>query len=166
MKKSLDIIIILVLICSYNSANSQLSIPSNIIKGALSSAFEMALDEVKQQDADIQIWGEFICSNDYFDTGEYFKNFPESIPAITFYQNGRCDLTVNYFEGVSNVSGTYRVEYDRILVDVDLKDTVFKEEDIRYMENQYIFKIINQEQLIIERGFYAVSDTDYFLKQD
>jgi len=110
------------------------------------------------------ILGKYICSNDYINGGEHFERFPEDIPAINFYEDGICEITINYLEGICIASGIYTIEESRIFVAINLDNTIFEGTGAEYIDDQYIFDIINDEQIVIDRDFYLAWAGDSFLK--
>jgi len=140
--------------------------------------------ETTHNPVDFQIVGRYVCSSDYF-SYNYFVNFPNHIPTIIFHEDGTCELVVNYFGGVVTVFGVYRIDNDVIFVDLNLNDTisevhvikdgeafvelrpnfiVFEEGDVKYMDDHYAFSIINNDKIVIDRGFFAVNAGDVFVR--
>lgn len=113
------------------------------------------------------ILGKYVCSSAYF-SDEYFTTMhQESVPSISFYDNGNCLLMVNYLEGCCNVKGVYSVDDDKIHVQLDLEWTLFEGTDeagLPYMDDEYIFEITDEDHLVIDRGFYSVNARDPFVR--
>ena len=110
------------------------------------------------------ILGKYICSGDYFNS-EFFIENPECIPSVTFYDDGNCILFVNYSEGGCNVGGFYTVENNYIKVTLNLNNTIFEEDGVKYMDDLYVFNIKSNDQIIIDRSYYGVEAGDAFIKK-
>ena len=111
--------------------------------------------------ADIQ--GSYVCAGDYY-KDEFFSKNPQNIPSIAFFSQNKCELKVNYFEGIAVISGVYVIEGENVLVDIELDDTIFEENGVKYMPDSYCFRFISEEQLVVDNGFYGVNDGDIFVK--
>ena len=114
---------------------------------------------------EFNILGKYVCFSDYHKDKNIIKN-PDDIPSITFYENGKCNLFVAYFGGVWDVNGLYEIKEDTIKVELDLHGTPFEGIDTAgnpYMDAIYIFNIIDNDKLIIDKGFYSVYAGDPFI---
>ena len=134
----------------------------------------------------VEISGKYICTNDYITSGDYFKTNPDAIPSITFNEDGSCEVVVNYLEGIAIVYGTYTVENEQAFVSLDLMNTtsevhvidkdgkesievrknhiVFQDGEVKYMDDQYVFDIIDGNSIVIDKGFSIAREQDTFLK--
>ena len=114
----------------------------------------------------IAVSGDYICFNDEYYNNAFFTKHPDAIPSITFYNDGSCKFVVNYLEGVCDVGGFYHVDKDFVYIELELSDTIFvdKETGEKYMDDQYVFTIINIDKIIIDRDCYAVNAGDSFVR--
>lgn len=110
------------------------------------------------------IIGEYICQGEIYD--QFKEEAYEYIPSINFYEDGSCRLRVYYIGGVSNVEGVYYIDENRIYVKVDLLYTNFQDSVTgeNYMDDEYVFTIIDEDYLVIDRGFYVVNAEDPFVR--
>lgn len=116
---------------------------------------------------EFNIIGKYICSNDYWKDDFFIKN-PQKVPFILFESNNKCSILVNYLGGLENVKCSYSKEKDTVKVKVDLKGTPFDgtyNDGRPYMEDEYIFNIIDDNNIVIDKGFYTVNAGDYFIKK-
>ena len=112
-----------------------------------------------------QYLGEYKCSNDYF-AQEFFLRVPEAVPSITFKEDNLCELVINYFEGLCTVYGRYTFEEDKVLVEVDLEGTIFKEGGKNYIPTEYVFNIVDSYHIIVDKSFSGgVISGDVFIKK-
>lgn len=126
------------------------------------SSDSMEITSEKKND----IIGKYICTSEYF-SNEYFQLHNESVPFIIFYEDDTCTLSVNYFEGVTNIKGKYEIKEKEINVKLDLQWTIFEGTDsvgLSYMNDEYIFTITDENHLVINRGYYSVNAGDSFMK--
>jgi|GEM_PF-1236429 len=107
--------------------------------------------------------GTFICASDSFET-EFHKKYPSTIPLIAFYSADTCHVRVNYGEGMCDVAGFYTIEGENINVKLDFRDTIFEGIGTEYMDNQYVFSIVSNKQIVIDRDCYTVNQGDCFVK--
>ncbi len=140
------------------------------------------------------IIGEYVCTNEYIASGDSFQSAPEAIPSITFIEDGNCEVLVNYLGGIAKVFGTYNIKNDQAIVYLDLMDTLsmdyvlnddpttpeigetevvwlrdqiaFQEGDVKYMPDEYVFDIIDSNEIVIDKGFYIVNAGDSFIKTE
>ncbi len=110
------------------------------------------------------IQGTYTCTSEYWNASS-----STSVPYIHFDEDGSCLMFINYFEGGCNMEGEYRIENDSIYVKLDFSNTIFEDTgdeytDCEFMSNEYIFKIVSDSKLIINRGCYAVNEGDAFIK--
>jgi hypothetical protein len=134
----------------------------------------------------IKILGKYTCTNDYITNGDSFTVNPDTIPSVTFNEDGSCEVVVNYLEGIATVYGTYSVDNKQVFVSLDLLDTtsevysidengkesvvieknlvVFQEGDTKHMDDRYVFDVIDNNNIVIDRGFYIVGEGDSFIK--
>ena len=112
---------------------------------------------------EFNIIGKYICDNDYH-KDEFFIENPESIPYITFNNDGSCKLLVNYLEGGCYMNGSYNIEDNQILVKLDFSGTIFEGTGTEYMDDEHVFTIISNDKIIIDKGFYTVNARDFFIK--
>ena len=113
------------------------------------------------------ILGKYICSNDYFNN-EPFIEYSDYIPAITFYDNNICNLLVHYGGGKTDVSCSYDIKEKTIQVKLNIKGSFFDVPDMEgypFIDDQYIFTIIDNNHIIIDKGFYTVGSGDSFIKK-
>ena len=84
---------------------------------------------------------------------------------ISFHENGTCELLVNYQEGSCTLGGNHVVDGSSIFVElINLEDTIFVSEDlISYMPDKYVFTIIDDEHISIDKGYYVVQAGDIFI---
>jgi len=170
MKVRLSIIIlVLLLFCGCNVSHLKSDNAQSFVQSNTFSTPESGVEKVPYavtESSSFNNLGKFVCSNEYFSNKEYFKRFPNDIPSITFYANGRCELLVNYLEGICTVCGNYTVDGGKILVKlIDLEDTVLVDENAApYISDEYVFNIIDNDHLVVDRGFYAVNAGDVFSK--
>jgi len=125
-------------------------------------------EELKISNFDIS--GTYICSSDYH-SDEFSVIYSDTIPSVSFYDNGICEFIVNYFEGTCIIIGNYTVEGNYVKVSLDFRGTIFEiNEDPytgeKYMDDEYIFTIINNNKLIIDRAYYTVEAEDPFVKTE
>ena len=166
MKKCIAAILIVFIVfcCACSQPNK---IQSSDQNGG-SSKLESDLADVQSDEASdsskFNINGKYICNNDYFKNENHFAIFPEDIPAIAFYEDNSCEFNINYMGGITSVYGIYSIEGKQILVTIYLNDTIFEESDIKYIDDKYIFSIRSDNEIIIDKGFYAVNAGDTFVK--
>ena len=114
------------------------------------------------------IFGEYICFDDYYVSEDYVYK-PAIMGSVTFYDGNRCQFFVNYLEGESDVEGTYSINGNTIYVKLDIENSFFKGIDPhtgeKYMDDQYVFTIVSNDEIIINNGFYAVNAGDSFKRQ-
>lgn len=113
------------------------------------------------------IIGEYTCMNDFYDQYKDRPDYDEYIPSISFYEDGMCRFRVYYIGGVTNLNGVYKIEEDSITVNLDMKNTIMEspaDGSIQYMDDQYVFKIADEDNLIIDRECYIVNADDLFVK--
>ena len=116
------------------------------------------------ESTNINIMGKYVCSNDYIDNDDHFKEFPEDIPTINFYQEGGCELTINYLEGVCVAAGAYSVEGNKLVIKINFEGTIFEGTGAEYMNEQYVFDIIHDDKIITQEDFSVARSGDAFLK--
>ena len=114
---------------------------------------------------DFNITGKFLCSSDYH------KQPNTSVPSIAFSGDGHCILSFNYYEGGCDMQGKYRMDGDKIYVYLNFDNTIFEDSgteyrDLDYMSDNYIFTIVNDNELMINRGCYSVNANDSFVRVD
>ena len=63
------------------------------------------------------ITGKYVCASDYYGV-EFFARHTDGVPFIVFYEDGSCELFVNYFGGTAFTYGAYRVENVNIFVEL------------------------------------------------
>ena len=117
---------------------------------------------------EFKILGQYVCDSDYH-RDDFNVQHPESVPFITFRDDGNCSLYVNYLNGCEYVHGTYSIENDRIQVELDFHGTYFEGKidpatGGPWMDNHYVFQIIDDNQIIIDREFYTVNAGDTFVR--
>ena len=115
---------------------------------------------VQSPEDEFDVIGKFICASDYHRSAFSLRS-PQTIPSITFFEDGKCSLYVNYLEGGCAVSGEYSVNGDEIHVELDIEGTIFQ----TYMNDTYMFVISDDNTLTIYRGFYTVDDRDKFIRE-
>ena len=117
--------------------------------------------------ADYNISGKYICANEYY-KDEYFIDWPEGISSVTFFENGTCVFFINYNGGCEEVDGVYKKESNIINVDLDFEGTLFVDNDTaeKYLPVQYTFRIVSDDKLIIDKGFYGVRAGDPFVRSE
>ena len=103
----------------------------------------------------------YTCSSDYFST-------LSTTPSICFNKNGDCVISVNYSGGICNMEGKYYIQGDKIYVKLSFDNTIFEDTgneytDLDYMSNKYVFSIVNDTEIVINRGCYAVKAGDGFV---
>jgi hypothetical protein len=191
-------VLIVFLNCSCSQSDTYLNLEENdnlaAIPDAISITSEPSVSDKEPDLSSFSVYGKFVCASDYFNDGEYFTRFPEDIPAITFQEDGSCELKVNYLQGMAIVFGIYSVEEKQVLVELDLNNTFsevyvidndgnifvelrpnhivfiasgddpYHEPGTKFMDDQYIFDIVANNHIIIDRGFYVVNAGDSFLK--
>ena len=129
--------------------------------------FLLILSGCEEAKSKFNITGEYICDSIYFDD-DFFAEKPENVSKITFNNNGFCKLRVNYLGGISDVDCSYEVKQDFVKVKVHLEKSILSGTDERgnvYMNDEYIFSIINNNEIVIDKGFYAVKANDSFIKK-
>ena len=115
-----------------------------------------------------RIAGKYFCS-----TNAYSDEFR---PFITFNDDGRCTLLVNFFRGDAViVEGSYQIKENTIDVELDLEGTPvgYTYEDGRpCMDDRYIFKIIDNDHIVIGAapnsyydGYFTVRLGDSFIRR-
>ncbi len=139
------------------SASSALS-PASVLESKISESSEEIVKPLNYQ-----VSGKYICNSDIY-KAEFFEGYSEAIPAVIFNEDGRCELIVNYMEGLCSVYGTYCVQENQVIVNVNLDGTIFEESGTKYMNDQYVFKIMSNNEIVIDRGYYAVKAGDKFIK--
>lgn len=112
------------------------------------------------------ILGEYLCANEEFNNEFFIKN-PDYIPSITFYDNGSCKAHVNYLEGIIDVLGYYSIEGNLIHVNLNIDDSVFynSETGEKYIDDQFIFTIVDDNKIILDGDFYSVGSGEIFVKK-
>lgn len=110
------------------------------------------------------IMGTYICKGEIYN--QFIDEYEEYIPAIRFYEDGKCVLRVYYIGGVSEVEGVYCIKNSEVLVDIDLLYTIFRDSGTgeKYMDDEYIFTITDEDHLVIDRSFYEVNPGDSFVR--
>ena len=125
------------------------------------------LEESKQKPkTNFSIIGKYICDNDDFKE-EPFIEYSDYIPAVTFYNNKICNLLVYYGDGKVDVSCSYDIKENMIQVKLNLSGTFFdapNEEGYPFLNDFYIFNIVDNNHIVIDKGFYTVDDGDAFVK--
>jgi hypothetical protein len=117
---------------------------------------------------EVAVLGEYTCSNDMYYNSEFYITHPDAIPSITFYDDGSCKFIINYSEGICNVEGYYCIDEDYIYIGLELSNTIFldKETGEKYMDDQYVFTIVNSDTIVIDKDCYAVYAGDSFVRLD
>ncbi len=113
------------------------------------------------------IIGKYTCSNEYWKDDFFIQN-PEKVPYIIFENNNNCSILVNYLDGLENVKCSYIMEKDTIKVKAYIEGTLFDgtyDDGRPYMEDEYIFDVIDNNHIVIDKGFYTVSARDSFIKK-
>lgn len=113
------------------------------------------------------IIGKYTCSNDYWKDDFFIQN-PEKVPFILFEDNNNCSILVNYLGGLANVKCSYSIEKNTVKVKAYLAGTPFDgtyDDGRPYMEDEYIFNIMDDNNIIIDKGFYTVGAGDKFIKK-
>jgi hypothetical protein len=164
MKRTFCLLFLILLLnsCAINNPSSSTDIPA-LPGSAIDNPISPTVVPDSSFTLEINILGKYICSSEYFND-EYFLMHKESIPSINFYENGKCEFTVNYFDGVYGVEGVYIVYGEQIQVNLDLQGTIFEGEDENYMDDQYVLSIIDDNKIVIDRGCYAVEAGDLFAR--
>ena len=147
--------------CQQNIENSDAKNTSSTLNNS-NKISEDAFDISK-----FDVLGTFICSDESFKT-EFHKKYPSTIPLIAFYEAGTCHFRINYSEGMFDVSGFYTVESNNIKVKLNLNNTIFMDAKTgeKYMDDQYVFTIMNNNKIVIDRECYAVNSGDLFVKHN
>jgi len=112
---------------------------------------------------EFSIEGTYICTGDYYNNNEFFLTFPEYIPHITFYKDGTCKIRAFYNEGLRELIGGYSVNKNSIFVKLDSQEQ-FAPEDWREMDDEFVFEIINNDEITIDRQFYMVAEGTSFTR--
>ena len=116
---------------------------------------------------------EAVASEKYI-SGKYIWDDPGisgegSTPCIYFADDGDCILFVDYSEGGSDIEGRYYIADGKIYVNLDFSNTIFEDTgdeytDIDFMADKYVFTIVNDSEIVINRGCYAVMANDKFVR--
>ena len=113
--------------------------------------------------------GKYVCSSELYNTDiEFFAQRPELLPFITFYEDGKCIFGINYAGDFCDVNGIYSIEGgDSVIIDLDFENTVFidTETSETYIPMQYTFKIVNDDEIIIDKDCYGVHAEDSFFRE-
>lgn len=104
----------------------------------------------------MEIVGKYICSSDYF-SNDYFIEYPECIPYIVFYDNGACEVLINYLEGIVTFSGDYHIQDTIVKVQFEFKGSIFEGDN-----DEYCFSILDENCIRIEQDCYTVQAGDLF----
>ena len=148
MKKTLCIIVVLLLLCGCRAGFSSLSMPPESSSDPAAHSTNML--------------GRYVCTNDYIESSrDFFDYYPEYIPSITLNEDGSCELLVNYLEGIYIAHGTYRIEDKQVIVDMEA-DAIAAVQ----LDSQYIFEIVDENHIIIDRGFSVAESGDSFFKSN
>lgn len=120
--------------------------------------------EPTAKDTDYYIEGTYTCSN------EYFSNL-STASSICFSKDGDCVISVNYSGGICNVEGKYYILDNKIYVKLNFDNTIFEDtgdeyKDVDYMSDEYVFTVVNDNEIKINRGCYAVNANDVFVLAD
>ena len=161
--KKLFILLCFVLILSGCAIFQNSSTESNSSSSSMPNSESSLSSSSKYDVSQFDVLGKFYCSNDYYNI-EWFENNPESIPSIEFFKDGRCILFVNYFEGTCDISGVYSIEGNKIKVELDFQGTIFEGTGTEYMDDQYVFTIISDNEITIDKGYYTVEAGDPFIR--
>ena len=164
--KKIFIILCFILLLSGCKINNSISSTYNDPSDYSPSSSAQSEPSDTSSEVEFSALGRFVCVSDYHLTEEMLK-YPEFIPAITFYEDGTCNLFVAYFHGTCNVKGVYSKDGSHVKVELDLRGTLFEGTDqagFPYMNDKYIFTIVSDERIIIDKGFYSVDAGDPFVK--
>jgi len=117
-------------------------------------------------EVDYSIDDKYACTNDYFEA-DFFIQHPEAVPFIDFVEDGKCIFGINYSGGFCDVNGTYSIEDDRIYVELDFKGTIFidNETAATYTFTQYVFSIVSDDEIVIDKDCYGVRAGDSFIRE-
>ena len=137
-----------------------------ILVVGISFIFADKVGDTKEGETEFNIFGKYICSSEYHKADFFIEN-PDKIPEITFNKGGDCNLRINYLGGIADVNCFYNLDANSIYVELDLFGTIFYGTDNTgkpYMYDKYIFNIIDDNHIIIDKGFYTVGAGDSFIK--
>ena len=123
------------------------------------------LSESQSIDIEFNVVGKFICSNNYYNSQVVYN-----IPSITFNNGNSCVFVVNYLEGGADINGTYKREGNEITVELNFQGTIFENNldeftGEKYIEEQFIFTIVDEDKVAIDKNCYAVEAGDLFIRQ-
>lgn len=105
------------------------------------------------------IIGKYVCSSDYYNDSSW------AIPYIKFLKEGHCMLFVDQ-EGGREIWGQYKIEENRIYVsELRFRYLEMIDEVRDNMEHEYVFTIVDEDHLTIDRGFFNVQAGDTFVRR-
>ena len=134
----------------------------NVQTSGISGEIPEASADTSTKKSEYNIIGEYICKGEIYD--QFKEEAYEYIPSINFYEDGSCRLWVYYIGVVTGIRGIYNINENKIYVHLDFDRTVFENSGDQYMDDEYIFTITEEDQLIIDRGFYVVNAEDLFVR--
>ena len=144
-------------------AGNETSIPVDLTEPSAEVSDTPATSSDTSPTQEFNIEGTYICTGDFYSDNESFISFPESIPHVTFYENGTCKIRADYYEGLRELIGDYSVDGDCVFVKLDSQE-LFSPEDWVEMDNEFVFNIINDDKITIDRQFYMVAAGDPFTR--
>ena len=131
-------------------------------------------DSVKQEISEVasgfNISGKYTCYNLYYYDEYARKKNLDTIPCITFFDDGKCIFSEGY---IGEAKGNYDIDGNLINVVLnDFEDTYFYNyiygnigADF-YMPIQYTFRIASDDEIIIDKDFYVIHVGDSFFRRE
>ena len=116
----------------------------------------------------------YYCDANYFKKSGFLTQ-PEYLPALTLNDDGTMIFRVYYIGGVTDVSGTYVIEDNKIYIDCTMEGSFFDDgTGYEYMDDKFMFEIVDDDTLTIHAHpddtgsfrCYAVHPGDPFISSD
>ncbi len=123
------------------------------------------------------IVGKYVCSNDYYND-EYVSNNNTTIPYIKFFEGYECAMYVDHgddttfvegndLESSQRIYGVYKVTDGKIKISLHFLPSITGEHPlVDKMDSEYTLTLIDEDHLVIDKGFFNVRAGDVFVRTD